>query len=269
MEKKLIYPEHPELEQGNYEAQTEAQIAESKRLAELQERRAKRDRDMAILGDIANMVSKGAAMHGGAWKVNKDEPMAAKGNEKLRALQESNSKQLAEYAKMRLAAKDADRKERNAAAVAKYNADVNAYKSAVEAERYAKEEDRRAKVADSEIEKNKAYRAYYENGGSGNKSAGKAKNIRYLGDWEFDFDSAAEVDEAYARMVQADSGKAVQEYDTVAMTEKPVANPSTAQKRDALVRGGITKEKPQNGVVDNTPPSRRNNNSNTPPSRRQ
>lgn len=249
MEKKLKYPE---LEQGNYVVQTEAEIAEARRQAELQEKRAKRDRDMAILGDIANLVSKGAAMHGGAWKMNKDESMAAQGNAKLRALQESNSKQLAEYAKMRMNAADADRKERNAQKVAEYNAEVEQYKRDLEAEKYAKEQERKDKQdalkeaeTASTIAKNQASTNYYNSGGR----SGKEKNMRYLGDWTFDFDNAAEVDEAYAKMVQADPSKAVTETSYLFPNGKVVKNPSTQQKRDALTNGGMTKEPKKNGTV--------------------
>ena len=169
MEKKLKYPE---LEQGNYEAQTEAIIKQSKDMADAQEKRAKRDRDMAIFGDIANLVSKGAAMHGGAWKMNKDESMAAQGNAKLRALQESNSKQLVEYAKMRMNAADADRKERNAQKVAEFNAGVEQHKRDVEAQKYAneqaykaREEVRKIEESKAKINRDKAYADFYNNGG--------------------------------------------------------------------------------------------------------
>lgn len=184
MEKKLKYPE---LEQGNYEAQTEAVIKQSKDLAYAQEKRAKRDRDMAIIGDIANLVSKGAAMHGGAWKMNKDESMAAQGNAKLRALQESNSKQLAEYARMRMAATDADRKERNAQKVAEYNAGVEQYKRDVEAQKYAneqaykaREEARKIEESKAKIDRDKAYADYYNNGGRRTGSGSSVNRDVYL-----------------------------------------------------------------------------------------
>lgn len=189
MEEKIKRPVLPEVETTDYEAQAEAQIAEAKRQAELQEKRAKRDRDMAVLGDIANLVSKGAAMHGGAWKINKDEPMAAQGNAKLRALQESNSKQMAEYARMRMAAQDANRKQRNAVNEAQYKADLAAYKDAVEAERYAKEQEYKAReeerkdkqeerqIAESiaRIERDNAYADYYKN--DGNRKSGSSSSV--------------------------------------------------------------------------------------------
>jgi hypothetical protein len=173
MEKKLKYPE---LEQGNYEAQTEAIIKQSKDMADTQEKRAKRDRDMAIFGDIANLVSKGAAMHGGAWKMNKDESMAAQGNAKLRALQESNSKQLAEYAKMRMNAADADRKERNAQKVAEYNAEVEQYKRDLEAEKYAKEQERKDRQEARQTAESTAKINYYNNGGRRTTGGGSPVN---------------------------------------------------------------------------------------------
>lgn len=127
-EKKLEHPLYPELEADNYEAEVKAEAAEAKKRAKQLEKQAKWDRDMALWGDMASLAAKGAAMHGGAWKINKDEPAAAKGNERLRVLQKENAAQLAQYAKQEVAARDAARKERNARAVAKYNAEVEAYK---------------------------------------------------------------------------------------------------------------------------------------------
>lgn len=258
MEKKLKYPE---LEQGNYEAQTEAVIKQSKDLADAQEKRAKRDRDMAIFGDIASLVSKGAAMHGGAWKMNKDESMAAQGNAKLRALQESNSKQLVEYAKMRMNAADADRKERNAQKVAEYNAGVEQYKRDLEAEKYAKEQERKDRQEARQTAESISKINYYNNGG---RSTGKAKNMRYLNGWGFNLDSGAEVAEAYARMVQADPDKAVKKYSLVARDFVAVPNPNSQQMIDALVKGGITKEpRGSSGYSDNSSPFNNSNNDET------
>lgn len=127
MEKKLKYPE---LEQDNYVAQVEAETAEAKKRAEQLEKQAKWDRDMALWGDMANLAAKGAAMHGGAWKINKDESAATKGNERLRALQKENAAQTAAFAKERAALREAKRKEQNAQKLAQYNAELEAYKSA-------------------------------------------------------------------------------------------------------------------------------------------
>lgn len=162
MEKKLKYPE---LEQDNYVAQVEAETAEAKKRAEQLEKQAKWDRDMALWGDMANLAAKGAAMHGGAWKINKDESAAAKGNERLRALQKENAAQLAAYAKQEVAARDAARKERNAQKLAQYNAELEAEKYAKEQERKDKQDALKAAETASTIAKNEAYTNYYNNGG--------------------------------------------------------------------------------------------------------
>lgn len=155
MEKKLKYPE---LEQDNYVAQVEAETAEAKKRAEQLEKQAKWDRDMALWGDMASLAAKGAAMHGGAWKINKDESAAAKGNERLRALQKENVAQSAAYAKQEVAARDAARKERNAQKLAQYNAEVEAYKYAKEQERKDRQEALKAAESIAKIN-------YYNNGG--------------------------------------------------------------------------------------------------------
>lgn len=253
MEKKLKYPE---LEQGNYEAQTEAIIKQSKDMADTQEKRAKRDRDMAIFGDIANLVSKGAAMHGGAWKMNKDESMAAQGNAKLRALQESNSKQLVEYAKMRMNAADADRKERNAQKVAEYNAGVEQHKRDVEAQKYAneqaykaREEARKIEESEARINRDKAYADFYNNGKPTKTGGGssKEKNMRYLNGWGFDIDSAVDVDEAYYKLISSNPEFKVTEDRSIAEGggEKLVKNPNTAQKRAKLIESGLVSREPK------------------------
>lgn len=272
MEKKLKYPE---LEQGNYEAQAEAQIAEARRQAELQEKRAKRDRDMAVLGDIANLVSKGAAMHGGAWKINKDEPMAAQGNAKLRALQESNSKQLVEYAKMRMNAADADRKERNAQKVAEYNAGVEQHKRDVEAQKYANEQAYKARkeareVAEStaKIARDEAYANYYNNGGrSGSGNTGNKEKFVINGK------EYTDVRVAYANLPPEAKARTrkITEYDRDGHpryheTETVVDPNATLEQKIQAVRDFEYTQAQSNS---NTPPSRRNNNNNnTPPSRR-
>lgn len=162
MEKKLKYPE---LEQDNYVAQVEAETAEAKKRAEQLEKQAKWDRDMALWGDMANLAAKGAAMHGGAWKINKDESAAAKGNERLRALQKENAAQLAAYAKQEVAARDAARKERNAQKLAQYNAEVEQYKRDLEAEKYAKEQERKDRQEARQTAESTAKINYYNNGG--------------------------------------------------------------------------------------------------------
>lgn len=247
----IEWPDRPVMETGNYVEQTEEQIAQAQKYAAEQERRAKRDRDMAIISDIANLVTKGAAMHGGAWKIDKEEARSAVANEKLRALRESNSKQLAEYARMRVAAQDAQRKERNAAAKAEYDAEVDKAKllasiARTNAELKEKQEHNDAMEAIAKQNADTRKKEADNKGKGGGSGSGKVKNMRYIGDWGFDFDSAAEVDEAYAIMVQADPSKAAKkmdEFGDLVFND----NPNTAQKRDALIKGGVTKEAPKRG----------------------
>lgn len=196
--KELKAPVYPTLEKDNIVEQTEAQK---------QEQRAKRDRDMAIIGDIANLVSKGAAMHGGAWKINKDENATAVANEKLAKLRESNSKQLAEHLKMRMAAADAARKERNAAKLAQYNADREDYKYANEQAYKERKEAREIAESTAKIARDEAYANYYNNGKPTKTGGGSGVNrdVYLINDdgsrTEFNHaDTANNIQAAYAKL---------------------------------------------------------------------
>ena len=160
MEKKK-QPLYPELEVDNYEAQAQAEIAEAEKKAAEIERQAKRDRDMALIGDMAHLVSQGAAMHGGAWKIGQMQNEGAKGNERLRVLREKNAAQTAAFAKDRAALMEAKRKEQNAQKLARYNAEVEAYK----AEKYAKEQERKDRQEARQTAESIAKINYYNNGG--------------------------------------------------------------------------------------------------------
>lgn len=289
MEKKLKYPE---LEQDNYVAQTEAEIAEAKKRAEQLEKQAKWDRDMALWGDMASLAAKGAAMHGGAWKINKDESAAAKGNERLRALQKENAAQFAAYAKQEVAARDAARKERNTQKLARYNAEVEQYKRDLEAEKYAKEQERKDRQEARQTAESTAKINYYNNGGrrtAGDSSVnrdvylinddGTKKVFRHA-------DNANNIQAAYAELPsefkaqkevklydEDDTGKPVLRIDAEGMpVTKSVENtkPTLGEMRHAIgvYNARALKKAGTAANGDNTPPSRRKDNSNTPPSRR-
>lgn len=241
----ILWPERPEMEKGNYVEQTDAQIAQAQKSAAEQERRAKRDRDMAILSDIANLVTKGAAMHGGAWKIDKEEARSAVANEKLRALRESNSKLLAEYARQRMEAADAARKERNAEKKAEYDAEVDKAKllaSIARTDAELKEKKRHQEVLEDIAWQNSNTRKTEvdkKGKGGGSGSDNKEKMIRYINGMAFDYNDDKAVVEAYWRMVEANPNSAVMEYDRV-YGNKAVSNPSVNQMRGALGRGGMT-----------------------------
>lgn len=297
MEKKLKYPE---LEQDNYVAQVEAETAEAKKRAEQLEKQAKWDRDMALWGDMANLAAKGAAMHGGAWKINKDESAAAKGNERLRALQKENAAQLAAYAKQEVAARDAARKERNAQKLAQYNAEVEQYKRDLEAEKYAKEQERKDRQEARQTAESTARINYYNNGGRRTTGGGSGVNrdVYLLNDdgTEKVFrhaDDSNNVLAAYWELVRRDpdfavmkespiyeyrGGKYVPEINgdgtkktTLVVNEYPSTKDALnaiAKYNAAKTKADVTREPGKKANGDNTPPSRRKDNSNTPPSRR-
>jgi hypothetical protein len=155
---------------------------------------------------------------------------------------------------MRVAAQDAQRKEQNAEKKAVYDAAVDKAKllaSIARTDAELKEKERHQKVLEDIAKQNADTRKKEadnkgKGGGkstTGGSGSGKVKNMRYIGDWGFDFDSAAEVDEAYAIMVQADPSKAAKkmdEFGDLVFND----NPNTAQKRDALTKGGMTATPP-------------------------
>ena len=169
-------PEYPTLDEGTYAEDVERGIAEAEKKAAEIERQAKRDRDMALIGDMAHLVSQGAAMHGGAWKIGQTQNEGAKGNERLRALREKNAAQTAAFAKERAALREAKRKEQNAQKLAQYNAEVEQYKRDLEAEKYAKEQERKDRQEARQIAENTAKINYYNNGGRRTAGGGSGVN---------------------------------------------------------------------------------------------
>lgn len=164
-------PVYPAIDEGTYAEDVERGIVEAEKKAAEIEKQAKRDRDMALIGDMAHLVSQGAAMHGGAWKIGQTQNESAKGNERLRALREKNAAQTAAFAKERAALMEAKRKEQNAQKLARYNAELEAYKNAqaqANADRDFAEKERHNK----EIEKNDRAREQRlaEQGGAAKKS---------------------------------------------------------------------------------------------------
>jgi hypothetical protein len=174
MEKKK--PIYPVLEEGTYAEDVERGIAEAEKKAAEIERQAKRDRDMALIGDMAHLVSQGAAMHGGAWKIGQTQNESAKGNERLRVLREKNAAQTAAFAKERAALREAKRKEQNAQKLAQYNAEVEQYKRDLEAEKYAKEQERKDRQEARQTAESTAKINYYNNGGRRTAGGESASN---------------------------------------------------------------------------------------------
>lgn len=222
-------PVYPALDEGTYAEDVERGIAEAEKKAVEIERQAKRDRDMALIGDMAHLVSQGAATHGGAWKIGQTQNESAKGNERLRQLREKNAAQTAAFAKERAALMEAKRKEQNAQKLAKYNAEVEAQK---------REETERHNKALEDIRREEQERLWKQ---YGNRGGGKEKNIRYLGDWAFDIDDAVDIDEAYYKLTRDNPQYLVDELNGLG-EKQLVKNPTTAQKRAKLIEAGVTRE---------------------------
>ncbi len=158
-------PVYPTLDEGTYADDVESGIKDAEKKAAEIEKKAKRDRDMALIGDMAHLVAQGGAMHGGAWKIGQTQNESAKGNERLRVLREKNAAQTAAFAKERAALKEAKRKEENAQKLARYNAELEAYKYNKEQERKDKLDALKEAETASAIAKNEAYAKYYNSGG--------------------------------------------------------------------------------------------------------
>lgn len=193
---------YPELKESTMSAELDAEQAAAEKRMREQERKARHDRDMAIFGDIANLFAQGAALHVGGKNVEKTPSAAAIGNERLRKLQEGNSKQIAEYARQQIEARDAERKERNAQKLAQYNAELEADKYNKEQERKDRQEKRQAAESDARIKKEEALADYYNSGGRGTSVNRDVFIVKDDGTKEYftHADDANNVQAAYARL---------------------------------------------------------------------
>lgn len=63
---------------------------EQQALAERQEREARRNRNIALLGDLANIFGQSYAKSGGAWMMDKQQPHVSKANARLQQITEGN-----------------------------------------------------------------------------------------------------------------------------------------------------------------------------------
>lgn len=131
--------------------------AEGKQQMQLQEQQARRERNAALLGDIARMGGQIWANKGGVWKIDRTEPASAAANTRLRELRERNGAIMMQYAQRmqearRGDAKDAMAKEQTRIALQqqadRLQAD-NAYRQALAAQ---KQREERAALARWEAE---------------------------------------------------------------------------------------------------------------------
>lgn len=95
---------------GAVESQTKA----AEKRAEQDRKRARRERNAAILGDLAKLGAQMYAKNGGAWKIDPFTPATEKANDKLAALRERHAAEVAAFARQRAAAKQAQIADNNA-----------------------------------------------------------------------------------------------------------------------------------------------------------
>lgn len=74
---------------------------------EQDKKRLRRERNVAILGDLAKLAAQTGAVAGGAWKVDAFAPETQKVNDKFAALRERRAADVAAFAKQRAAARQA------------------------------------------------------------------------------------------------------------------------------------------------------------------
>lgn len=108
-------------EQEKYEAAVNSRM-------EADEARAKRMRNAAIIGDIARLVAQAYSLGKGGTKIKEFTPATSTANEKIQALRDKHSAQLAEFVKQRAAAREAERVDNNAKGKMKAELDAAARK---------------------------------------------------------------------------------------------------------------------------------------------
>ena len=102
------------------EAEKKYQEAGKKQM-EIAEKRAKRQRDLAIFGDLAKLGAQAYAKNGGVYKIDKFTPQTEIANEKLRKVRDNNAAQIMAYAERMRAAQQGDAANEQARMKAEYD----------------------------------------------------------------------------------------------------------------------------------------------------
>ena len=105
------------------EAEKKYQEAGKKQM-EIAEKRAKRQRDLAIFGDLAKLGAQAYAKNGGVYKIDKFTPQTEIANEKLRKVRDNNAAQIMAYAERMRAAQQGDAANEQARMKAEYDYSV-------------------------------------------------------------------------------------------------------------------------------------------------
>ena len=101
-------------ESSELAAETEKMAQNAQRRRETEMAQAKRDRDMAILGDIARLGAQVGASVAGARNMNNEPAFTAKANDRMRALREKHAAEVERYAQELRRAREEQRKDNNA-----------------------------------------------------------------------------------------------------------------------------------------------------------
>ena len=123
-------------ESPNYVKAVEAQAESDKQRMEVEQKRANRARNLAVLEDLANLAMQSKAVRNGVTKIERFTPQTYIANEKLAALRDKHAAEINHYAQKMREAQDLERRERNnyAAMVEKYRREDAAAKAKAEKE---------------------------------------------------------------------------------------------------------------------------------------
>lgn len=123
---------------------------QGKKQMEIAEKRAKRQRDLAIFGDLAKLGAQAYAKGGGVYKIDKFTPQTEIANEKLRKVRDNNAAQIMAYAERMRTAQQGDAANEQARMKAEY--DYGVADAAAKAKAAKDERDYQHKVAKDEFD---------------------------------------------------------------------------------------------------------------------
>jgi hypothetical protein len=123
---------------------------QGKKQMEIAEKRAKRQRDLAIFGDLAKLGAQAYAKGGGVYKIDKITPQTEIANEKLRRVRDNNAAQIMAYAERMRTAQQRDAANELARNKAEY--DYSIADAAAKAKAAKDERDYQYKVAKDAVD---------------------------------------------------------------------------------------------------------------------
>lgn len=215
----------------------ESQAKAAEKRAEQDRKRVRRERNMAILGDIAKLGAQMYAKNGGAWKIDAFTPATEKANDKLAALRERHAAEVAAFARQRAAAKQAQIADNNARmkletslAEADLDRRIKAEKDARDFAYKVTKDEFDAKIA----EQNAVSRRISANA-SAEKASGGSEEKGSNRDWISEYWRHIHNYPQFAIYLTDEDGDPIKDDD-----DKPVFNPSITEKQAESVVKRIT-----------------------------